>query len=227
VLVATALVSALALTGLLAFQDRENADAASPARANTARDAIAYESLQQVSRSTALASSLQRVGILGLQSIGIRDFQSVVVSQLGGTIAATPDQWTLALGGGWACLSWPQGSSWRAPSVSRGVCSGAPIVRTPSVSAAALARAVQCTERQQRAALDAAFVAVAISSPAQGFDPRFSMTSLAGHFDRLGHVGFRATVTSSGVTVMSKTSEACLTPTPSAQLVRIVLGPCA
>lgn len=224
-LVAIGLVSALALTGLLAFQDHENADAASPARANATRDAIAYDSLQQISRSIELAGALQRLGVLGLERIGIRDFQSVVVSRLGGTIVTTPGQWTLALGGGWACLSWPK-TSWREPSVSRGVCSGAPIVRTPSVSAAALARVVQCTERRQRAALDAALVAATISTTAKGFAPRFSATSLAVHVDRLGHVDFRVEVTPDGVTFMSKTSAACLRTTSTAQLVRVVLGPC-
>ena len=134
---------------------------------------------------------------------------------------------TLALGGGWACASWFQAAPWRAPTVSRGVCTGAPIVNTPTVSAAALARAVQCTERQQRAALDAALVVAAISSTAQGYVPRFSIQSLADHFHRLSHVDFRAQATPSGETVMSKTSAACVRPTSTAQLVHIVLGPCA
>jgi hypothetical protein len=218
-------VSALGLTGLLAFQDRENADAASPARANATRDAIAYESLQQTSRSIELAGALERHGVLGLERIGIRGFQSLVVSRLGGTIVATPGQWTLALGGGWACLSWPR-TAWRDPSVSRGVCSGAPIVRTPPVSAAALARSMQCIERQQRAAFDAALVAASISPSSRGADPRFSTTSLADHVNRLGHVDFRVQITPDGVTFMSKTSAACLRPTSTAQLVRVVLGSC-
>ena len=225
-LVATAVVSALALTGLLVFQDRENADAASSARANSARDAVAFESLQQVSHSIELASSLQRAGILGLERIGVRDFQSLVVSPLGGMVIATPSQWTLALGGGWACMSLAEVAGWRPPSVTRGVCSGAPIVRTPSVSAAALDGAIQRVERKQRAALDAALVAAAISSTSQGHDPRFSLRSLADHFRRLDHVDFRAQVMPSGVTVTSKTSVACVRPTSTAQFVRIVLGPC-
>jgi hypothetical protein len=224
--VATAVVSALALTGMLVFQDRENADAASSARANTARDAVAFESLQQVSGSIVLASSLRRAGILGLQRIGVRDFQSLVVGPLGGIVVATPSQWTLALGGGWACMSLAQVKGWRPPSVTRGVCSGAPIVRTPSVSAAALDGAVQHIERQQRAALDAALVAAAIPSTSRGSDARFSLRSLADHFRRLDHVDFRAQVMPSGVTVTSKTSVACVRPTSTAQSVRIVLGPC-
>ena len=223
-LVAVSVVSALALTGLLALQDRENAAAASPARANAARDALAYAGLMQVSRTVELAAALQRDGVLGLQGIGLRDFQAVVVGRLGGTIVATPGQWTLALGGGWACLTWPPSIGVRAPVVSRGVCSGAPIVVTPAVSAAALARAVRCTERRQQAALDAAVAAVSLST--QGAEPRFSVHSLLVHFRQLSDLDFRARPTPSGVTVMSKTSEACLRPTSTGQLAQVALGPC-
>jgi hypothetical protein len=55
-------VSALALTGLLVFQDRLNAAAASSSRANAARDAVASESLQQVARSINLANTCSAPG---------------------------------------------------------------------------------------------------------------------------------------------------------------------
>jgi hypothetical protein len=225
ILVAIALVSALALTGLLVFQDRQNADAASSARVNAARDAVAYESLEQVSRSIDLANTLQRSGVVGLLAITTTDFQSVV-SRLGGAILSTPGQWTVALGGGWACMSWPPASTWSAPSVARGVCGGVPIVRTQSVSAAALERALLGTQRQQRAAVDGAFVTATSDSTSSSTTLRYSIGSLAADFHRLGHVGFRVEVTEAGVTVLSQTSEACLAPTSSALLVRVALGPC-
>jgi hypothetical protein len=105
------------------------------------------------------------------------------------------------------------------------VCSGEPIVRTASVTAAALQRAVGCTQRQQRAAIDGAFVTASIALASKRA-PRYSIASLTDDFGRLGHVGFRDEVTASGVTVLSKTSEACLAPTSSATFVRVVLGPC-
>jgi hypothetical protein len=225
VLVAIALASALALTGLLVFQDRLNASAASSSRANAARDAVAYESLQQVARSIDLADTMQRSGVVGLLQITTRGYESVV-SRLGGAIIPSTGQWTLALDGGWACMSWPVGSTWRAPSVARGICSGDPIVRTPLVTSDAIAHAELRALRQQRAAIDGAFVAATIASPSSSVDARYSIASLAVDFHRLGHVGFRDEVTVHGVTVLSKTSEACLSPTSRATLVRVMLGPC-
>lgn len=227
VLAILALAIALALTGALFVRDRENAAAASSSRANTVRDKIAYASLARLSSSMLLGDSLSRSGVLGLRQFDARDLRQNVVAPLGGTLTTSPGGWTLALGGGWSCLTWIHVEvHWIVPDVSRGVCGQAPIQVTPIVSPTVYALAIRRDERAQRAAMDAAYVVAAFASTAQGYSPRFSLAALADRFERLGHVDFRSAITPVGVTVIADGSSACLAPTPSQQFARILPGRC-
>lgn len=227
ILVTLVVVFALSLTGFLFFRDRQNAAAATASRANAAQDALALASVQSFARAMDLDASMRRAGVVGLRAIGVRDFQSLLVAPLGGALEVGPNQWTLALNGGWACLTWLAG---RADSgmatASLGECTdNAPIVSTSGVTPAQFRFAEARMAREQLAALDAAGVAAAISSTAVG-PLRFTLPELATSFARLSGVPFRSWPTMTGVTVAASTSAACLQPTASDAQVRVTLGPC-
>jgi len=222
----TVLAASVLFTAALVARDRQNAAAASAARANAARDAVAFASLRRVSASINLADQLQHVGVLGLSQIGVHDFRSLVVSPLGGTLTTTQRSWTLSLGGGWACLTWAHSHHWSVPRVSRGVCSNAPIQATPAVSSGTLRQAVRNDAQAQRAALDAALVTAAFASTPQGYTPKFSLAALRDRFARLDDAAFRAAVTPSGVTIQEGGSVACVVPTATQQAVRVIAGAC-
>jgi hypothetical protein len=228
VLAVVALAGAMTLTGALFFRDRQNSALASSSLANAAQDEVAYVTLSRLSTSIELANAFQRTGVLGMRQLAVHSLRSLVVAPLGGTLSVAPAGWTLALGGGWACLTWAHVQAhWTVPVVSRGVCGQAQIQVTQTVPRGAYAIALTNDVRSQRAAIDAGYVTAAFASTAQGYSPRFSLAALADRFHRLGPVGFRSVVTPHGVTVIDGLSTACVMPTASAQLARISAGACA
>jgi hypothetical protein len=227
VLAIVALAGAMTLTAALFLRDRQNTALASSSLANAEQDEVAYVTLSRLSSSIVLANEFQRAGVVGMRQLAVHSLRSLVVTPLGGTLNVAPGGWTLALGGGWACLTWARTDlHWVVPMVSRGVCGQAQIQVTPTVPRGAFAIALTNDVRSQRAASDAAYVAAAFASTAQGYSPRFAVAALADRFHRLGPVGFRFNVTPSGVTVTDGLSTACLMPTMSAQLARIAAGAC-
>lgn len=228
ILVAIVVVAALSLTGFLSFRDRQNAAAATGSRANAAQDALAHAALQSFARTMDLDASLRGAGIEGLRAIGEREFQSQLVAPLGGALEVGPGQWTLALNAGWACLTWLGGASGAGmATTSLGVCNdNAPLVSTSSVTPQQFRAAESRMARQQLAAFDAADVAAAISSTAQGAAPRFSMSALTTGFSHIAGAPFRSWASSRTITVAAATSAACLRPSATSAQVRVTLGPC-
>jgi len=221
--VAVAVVVSLVLTVVLVLHDHGNAVAASSARANGARDATALAALRSMGATLAVDDTMRDVGILGLRPLGVSEFRDDVVAPLGGNLEASGAQWTLALGGGWACLRWGDRHGRLAPVVTRGVCPNDLIVSTPVVERDALVQALRVERRQLQAALDAAEVTAALV-PTTSRAP-FTLVALTHRFARhLG--GFRAWPTPYGVTVATSGSVACASPAVTSQSVVITPGPC-
>jgi hypothetical protein len=229
VLVTVVVVFSLSLTGFAFVRDRQNADAATGSRTNAARDALALATLYRFAQLLDLDASMRLGGVIGLQPIAQHDFQALVVGPLGGTLEIAPHQWSLALNGGWACLTWSRGhGAVGMASTALGVCTDdAPLVSTSGVTAAQFQHAEAMVARAERAAIDAADAAAAMSSTSQGYDPRFSMPALTSRFARLHGVAFRSWATPWGITVATATSAACLQPTATEAQVRVTVGPCS
>jgi len=218
---------ALCLTAVLFVRDRQNAAAASPAASNAARDEVAVATLLGVSRSLVVAHDLELRGILGMREISLVGFRAAVVGPLGGSLFTAPGAWTLAFGGGWACLHFATLDARRvALEVLRGVCPGTPIESTPGVSTAELRVALRHAAQLQRAALDAAFVSVALTVGARHAPAPYSLPTLASSIGRLPHARFRSEIGLGGVTIFEHGSAACLEPSAGARTVRVALGPC-
>ncbi len=228
VLVTIIAVFSLALTGFLFFRDRENAAAATGSRTNAAQDVLAVATLSRLAQAMDVDASMRLAGVDGLRAIALADFHSLVVGPLGGAVETGPNQWTLALDGGWACLTWHQGRGDDAAATVRlGVCTDdAPLVSTASVTLGQWRDAVAAMASRERAAVDAADAAAAFSSTSVGYNPRFSLPVLSTRFAQLHNVGFRAWPTATGVTVATRGAAACLQPTATESQVRVLLGPC-
>lgn len=228
VLVTIVAVSSLALTGFLFFRDRENAAAATGSRTNAAQDALAVATLGRLAQAMDVDASMRLAGVDGLRAIALADVRSIVVGPLGGAVETGPNQWTLALDGGWACLTWHPGpSDAPAATVRLGVCTDdAPLVSTSSVSVAQWRGSESAMAVRERAAVDAADAAAGFSSTSVGYNPRFSLPVLSTRFAQLHDVGFRAWPTTSGMTVATRGAAACLQPTATETQVRVLLGPC-
>lgn len=226
VAVALVAVVALSLAGWLFVKDHANDAAASASPANAARDRLAVRSLNFMASSLQLANTMQRQGIYGLRNLGLTYYLKDVISPLGGSLVTAQDQWTLALGGGWACLTWehdPGGWTWTK--VTRGVCPGAPIEASPTVSKTRAFLALAKTSRDNDAAVVAA---TAIGDAAQGVrgQPLFTIGSISKELKLLTSQRVRWTASPLGVTVVLHTSEACLMPTVSHAAVEVIPGPC-
>jgi hypothetical protein len=225
-LVAVVAVVALSLTGWLYAQDRANDAAASSSRVNAQRDKVAVKSLDLMASALQLANSMQRQGIYGLRDLGLHDYLTNVITPLDGSLVTARNGWTLALDGGWACLTWetnPGGSTWTA--VTRGICAGAPIEATPTVSEARVLVAVARTSKVEGAAVVAA-TAIGDAAPGIHGEPMFTIGTIAREFKLLNSQPFRWSESPEGVTVVLHTSEACLMPTVSHQAVEVIPGPC-
>jgi hypothetical protein len=228
VVVTVMVVFSLSLTGVLFFRDRQNAEAATGSRTNAPQDALAMATLSRVAQTLDLDASMRLAGVIGLRTIGLHDFETLVVSPLGGAVERGPQQWTLALDGGWGCLTWLQGRGALGMAVaSLGVCTdNAPLLSTQGVTAAQFIHAEALVATRERAAIDAAHAARAIASTSQGA-PRFSIPSLLQRFAHLHDTGFRFSATTTGITVATASSTACLQPMAFDAQVRVTVGPCA
>jgi hypothetical protein len=227
VVVTLAVVLSLSLTAFLFFRDRQNAEAAAGSRANAFQDALAMSALSRLARTLDFDVSLRLEGVLGLRSIALQDFQSLVVSPLGGALDRAVGRWTLALDGGWGCLTWLHGPSDAGmATASRGVCSDdVPLLSTRGVTPAQLIRAESQVISRERAAIDAVAAAARISSTT-GRDP-FSVRTLAIRLAQLHGVSFRSWAAPTGVTISTARSTACLRPTATGARVWVSLGACA
>jgi hypothetical protein len=226
-LVAVVAARALTFSAVLFVRDRENALAATWSRANAARDALALASLERFARAMGLDASIRRAGVVGLQAIGIREFQARLVAPLGGVLEVGPHQWTLALDAGWACQTWLGRSGVTAMATAGlGVCTdNAPLVGSSGATPAQFRSAEARASSGQLAALDAAEVAAAIpSNTTRG--TRFSPAAVDLAFARRGGTHFHVGVTSSGISVVAARSSACVQPTATHAQVRVTLGRC-
>jgi hypothetical protein len=224
VLVVIALLSGTAVSF---FRDRMNAAAATSARSNAAQDALALAAATTLVHAFDLDASLRRAGVVGLRSIVISDFGSMVVAPLGGVIENGRHQWSLALDGGFACLTWKTGPDQGEVTAGRGLCSdNTPLITTPAVSARAFLRAERYVGAREQAAVEAAIAAGALASSSSGYSPRFSLPVLATRFLRLAHPPFDSWATADGLNVATPRSTACLRPSASDAQVRVTLGLC-
>jgi hypothetical protein len=228
VLVTLTVIFSLALTGFLFFRDRQNAEAATGSRVNAPQDALALATLSRLARTLDLDASMRHTGVLGLRSIALHDFQSLVVGPLGGALDRGVGQWTLALDGGWGCLRWLHGRDNAGSAIaSLGVCSDdAPLFLTQSVTRAQFTRVEVLVTSRELAVVDAAKAAAAIAS-SPGNNLTISVRMLATYFAHLRGTGFRSWAAPTGVTVMTRASTACLQPTAQGVELRVSLGPCA
>jgi hypothetical protein len=228
VLVTIVAVFSLALTGFLFLRDRENAAAATSSRTNAPKDALAVATLGRLAQTMNVDASMRLAGVDGLRAIALADFHALVVAPLGGAIGTGPNQWTLALDGGWACLTWHQsGAEANAATVRLGECTDdAPLVSTVGVTMLQWRTAEAAMAGRERAAFDAADAAAAFSSTSVGYNPRFSLPVLSTRFAQLHDVGFRTWATLTGMTVATRDAAACLQPTATETQVRVLLGPC-
>jgi hypothetical protein len=228
VVVTVMVAFSLSLTGFLFFRDRQNAEAATGDRTNAPHDALAMATLSRLAQTLDLDASMRLAGVVGLRTIGLHDFQTLVVNPLGGAVERGPAQWTLALDGGWGCLTWLQGRGDLGMAVaSLGVCTdNAPLLTTQGVTAAQFIHAEALVATRERAAIDAAGAAAAIASTSQGGSARFSILSLFQRFAHLHDTEFRSSAAATGVTVTTASSTACLQPT-TYDAVRVTVGPCA
>jgi hypothetical protein len=225
-LLAIVIVAALSLTGYLFVRDRANDAAASSSRANAARDELAVKSLGLLSASLQLANTMERQGIYGLRDLGLHDYLVNIIEPLGGSLITQHNQWTLALGGGWACLTWERNpGGWTWTKVTRGVCGGAPIEATSAVSEGRVLIAIARTSKVEDAAVAAA-TAIDDAAPGTRGAPMFTIGIIAREFKVLASQPFRWSASPEGVTVVLHNSEACLMPTISHNAVDVVPGPC-
>lgn len=229
VVVTLMVVFSLSLTGFLFFRDRQNAEAATGARSNAPQDALAMATLSRLAQTLDLDASMRLAGVVGIRTFGLRDFQALVVGPLGGTLERGPGQWTLAMDGGWACLTWVQGRGDAGMAVaSLGVCTdNQPLLSTPGVTPAQFIRAEARVTTRERAAIDAADTAAAIASTSDGDSPQLSIRMLSTRLSRLHDGGFRSWVTTEGISVATASSSACLQPTATGEQVRVTIGSCA
>jgi hypothetical protein len=225
-LVAMIAIVAISLTGWLFVKDRATDAAASSSRANAKRDELAVKSLNLIATSLELANAMERQGIYGLRDLGLRDYLADVITPLGGTLITAHNAWTLALGGGWACLTWehnPGGATWST--VTRGVCAGTAIEATPRVSKGRVFLALARTSKAEDAAVVAA-TAIGNAAPGVRGAPMFTIGTISREFKLLSTHPFLWSASPEGVTVVLHTSEACLMPTVSHQAVEVIPGPC-
>jgi hypothetical protein len=229
VVVTVLVVFSLSLTGFLFFRDHQNAEAATASRSNAPQDALAMAALSRLAQTLDLDASVRVAGVVGIQAIGLHDFQKLVVGPLGGSVERGAQQWTIALDGGWGCLEWLQGRGHEGMAeASLGVCTdNAPLLSSQGVTAVQFIRAEDLVATRERAAIDAADAAAAIASTVPGYEVRFALPSLSVRFARLDDTGFRAWTTATGITVAAAASSACLQPTATEEQVRVTLGPCA
>jgi hypothetical protein len=163
-------VTSLALTGALFARDRQNAASASGSRANARQDDLALATLQSLSRTLRLDVALARSGLgrLGLGRLDVHAVESTVVAPLGGTLERLHGEWTLALDGGFACLTWHAGHTTTA---ARGVCSdNTPLVVAPTISIGQFRAAERRAARMERVAAEAAGL-VAVPGAPRASDP--------------------------------------------------------
>lgn len=224
--VAVVAAAALSLSGWLFVKDHAIDAAASSSPANATRDELAVRSLTFMASSLQLADTMQRQGIYGLRSLGLNNYLSHVITPLGGSLVTARNNWTLALSGGWACLTFihdPGG--WTFTKVTRGVCLGAPIEASPIVSKERAFLAIARISKEDDAAVVAA---TAIGDAAQGVrgQPLFTIGTISREFKLLSTQRFQWTASPLGVTVVLHTSEACLMPTVSHAAVEVLPGPC-
>lgn len=195
----------VALTAVLVVQDRSNSSAASSSKANAARDAYAVESLREVAKSMEYASLMASFGVVGLRDLSLNTYLDNAVSPLGGTLTLATGGWTLALGGGWACLTWTREATARTWHVHRGICPGAPIDATPAVTVGQVRAALRRTSALEHAADVASFAAAA--SPRTHASLEELLKVFRGHN---GDLPFRWNATAVGVSVVTDASAACL-----------------
>jgi hypothetical protein len=226
-IVALAVCASLALTSFLFVRDRQNAAAATGARSNAGKDAMALASANALVKAFGIDAALRRDGVVGLRAIVITDFETFVVAPLGGTIENGPHQWTVVLDGGFACLTWQRSPNEGVVTARRGVCTdNIPLIASPPVAAATFERAEGAVIARERAVVDASLVAGAMASSSAGYNPRFSLPVLAARFARLVDVPFRSWSTLEGLSVATTHSSACLHPSASDAQVRVTLGAC-
>lgn len=222
-LAAIGVALAVGLTSWLVSEDRANRAAATSSPANAARDAVAVTGLRRISSTLALASALSRDGIDGLRSIGLEAYQAHVVTALGGTLSQDESGWTLALGGGWACLQWVRstdGSRWTT--VVRGVCPGAPILSSPVIGTGDLRDALGAAARDERAAFDAAFATDVVARGLGSIDLADVVHQLRQHEP----LPFSWNLNEYGLTVMTDASAACVHQVAPSRTVTVEDGAC-
>ena len=166
VLVGILAAGSLVLTGALFARDRQNAAGSTASRANAGQDALALATLHSLARSLRLDAGLRAAGASWLLAADVHVVETRIVAPLGGTLERQRHQWTLALAGGFACLTWQPGPAWGAATTARGVCSdNTPLVLAPPVSAARFSLAVHGAARAERAAANAAAESVLSTEP--------------------------------------------------------------
>lgn len=222
-LAACGVVAAIVLTSWLVIRDRDNAAAASSSSANTARDELAVKSLRLMAGSLDLGETMQHRGVFGLGGIGLHASMKNIVRPFGGTLTKSQSGWTLALGGGWACLSWVRAQNgWDWTRVARGICPSAPINATPVVSSAQVLVAIAYASRVQRAAVAAAF-ATETMGPSDG---TLTVQSIENGLRARKSLPFQWAATPYGLSVMVSQSSACFEPTTTQEPVLVRLGAC-
>jgi hypothetical protein len=225
-LVVGVLALALTLTGLLVARDRQNADAATGSVGNAGQDAVALATLNTLVRTLDLDAAVRLAGVQGLRAIALHDVTTLVVTPLGGTMEPAVGQWTLALGGGFACLTWHGVTAAAgAATAARGECaSNPPLVATTAVSPTRFLFAERLVAQRERAAVAAATAAAGLANGGRGTAVRFSVPSLAVGLGRV--LGLSAWAMRDGVDVATATSSACLQPTVRGARVRVTEGAC-
>ena len=231
VVVTVMVVFSLSLTGFLFFRDRQNAEAATAARSNAPQDALAMAALSRLAQTLDLDASMRLAGVVGLRAIGLHDFQTLVVGPLGGSVERGPEQWTLALDGGWGCLDVAAGSL-ATLGMAVGLARRLHRQRAAALDPGRDRRAVHPrrgrSSRQGSAPRSTPPTPPRRSPrPRRAATPRFSMPSLSTRFARLHDTGFRSWATAAGITVATASSSACLQPTAFGAQVRVTVGPCA
>lgn len=170
-----------------------------------------------------LGETMQHRGVFGFGDIGLHDSLKNIIEPFGGTLTRSRDCWTLALGGGWASLSWvraPNGWDWTK--VTRGVCPSAPINATPEVSSAQVLVAIAHASQVQRAAVAAAFATEAMEPS----NVTLTVQTIENRFRKVKALPFHWAATPFGLSVMVSQSSACFEPTTTQQAVLVRLGAC-
>jgi hypothetical protein len=211
------------LTSWLVVRDRTNAAEASSSPANAARDELAVKSMRLMAGSLDLGETMQHRGVFGFGGIGVHDSLKNIIEPFGGTLTRSRVGWTLALGGGWACLSWvraPNGWDWTR--VTRGICSSAPINATPEVSSAEVLLAIAHASQVQGAAVAAAFATEGVAPT----DATLTVQTIETGFRQIKTLPFHWAATPFGLSVMVRQSSACFEPTTTQEAVLVRLGAC-